>query len=89
MVNVPHIAWECSEPAGSVASLLFAGAETSTTIALPSAASRRIAAWPSCSSATAGGSGRFTATRQKRSYEPWLSAPGHQDTGRDLTIQGD
>jgi hypothetical protein len=88
MVDVPYIAGARFVPAASVASVLGACAATSTTTALPSAASRRTATWPLCSSATAVGTGRFTATRQKRSYKLWLSAPGHQDTGRDLTIQG-
>lgn len=88
MVAVPYIAGARFVSAASVASVLGACAATSATAALPSAASRRTATWLSCSSATAVGSGRFTATRQKGSYEPRLSVPGHQDTGLDLTIQG-
>ena len=80
MVDVPYIAGARFVPAASVASVLCACAATSTTTALPSAASRRTATWPSCSSATAIGTGKFTATR--------LSVPGHHDSGLDLTMQG-
>jgi len=88
MADVPYIAGARFVPAASVASVRGACPATSTTTALPSAASRRTATWPSCSSATAVGTGRFTATRQKGSYELWLSVPGHHDSGLDLTIQG-
>ena len=88
MVDVPYIAGARFVPAASVASVLCACAATSTTTAFPSAASRRTATWPSPFSATAVGTGRFTATRQKRSYKLWLSVPGHHDSGLDLTIQG-
>jgi hypothetical protein len=88
MVAVLYIAEARFGPAASVASVLGACAATSTTTALQPAASRRTASWPICSSVTAVGTSRFTATAQKRSYKLWLSAPGHQDTDRDLTIQG-
>jgi hypothetical protein len=88
MVDVPYIAGARFVPAASVASVLCACAATSTTTALPSAASRITATWTLCSSATAVGTGRFTATRQKGSYELWLSVPGRHDSGLDLTIQG-
>jgi hypothetical protein len=90
MANVSYIAGPRFVPAASAASVLGDWAATSPSTALPSAASSRIATWRSYSSATATAvrSGRFTATRQKGSYELWLSVPGHHDSGLDLTIQG-
>jgi len=88
MADVPHIAGARFVPAASAASVLGTCAATSTTTAFPSAASSPTATWPSPFSATAVDTGRFTATRQKGSSELWLSAPGHQDAGLDLTIQG-
>jgi len=90
MANASYIAGPGFVPAASGASVLGDWAATSPTTALPSAASSRTATWRSRSSATATTvrSGRFRATRQKGAYQLWLSVPGHQDTGRDLTIEG-
>jgi hypothetical protein len=88
MADVPYIVGARFVPAASVASALGFCASTSTSTALPSGASSSTATWPSCSSARAAGTGRFTATRQRGSYELWLSVPGHHHSGLDLTIQG-
>lgn len=87
MANVPYIAGPRFVSAASGASAL---GDWAPTTALPSAASSRTVTKRSRSSAAATTirSGRFTSTRQKGSYELWLSAPGHHDPGPDLTIEG-